>query len=205
MQGFGLADGGHADEAGLAVASHLLQRRHHVVQHLIGAEVSLAGIEGQRIVQLQKVHMVLLQAGQALLDRTADGAGNVTLLVGCQAHLGAQNDVRPQGFEDVPKVGLRGAVAIKRGGVEKVDTKLKRQLHGPALIGRIALRHQPAHGAAAEGEQRYLKTGSSQNSLFHVLLAHAIGMVTRPRFTGYHRANGITTVPAPNRQQKGPS
>ncbi len=73
MQRRGVADRGDAEEAGLAGFAQGLERRDDFVQHLRDAQAFAAAISGDRVVQVEDIHMVHPQALQAAVHRVGYG------------------------------------------------------------------------------------------------------------------------------------
>jgi hypothetical protein len=111
---------------------------------------------GERIVEMEDIDAVAAEAFEAGLEGGRHCRADAAAVCRCDAHLGGDDDVRLQLGQHPPEVGLGGAVAVERGGVEVVDAELERPRHRALLVARLAARHQSADRAAPERQDRHL-------------------------------------------------
>ena len=110
--------------------------------------------------------MIALQALQTGIERRRDQRADAGPL-GREPHFGRDDHVRLQRGQHAAEIFLRGAVAIRRRGVEKIDPGLERTRNRALLIRRAPARHQPADRAATEGQYRNVKSGAAEFSCVH--------------------------------------
>lgn len=168
MQRRGVADGREPEEARLALLAQPLERRHHLAEHLPDAERCPAARLGDRVVEVDDVDPLELQARETGFERLGDGVGDAAEVAGGHPHLGADRHVgRFELLQDPAEVLFGFAVAVLHRGVEVVHAGGDRARDGALLVERIAAHHQPADRAAAEAQQRELHPGAPECSHFH--------------------------------------
>ena len=157
-------DAGEAELAGLA---QFIAGGHDFAEYALGVEAVAAGHLGDAVVQLEQIDMVAAEPLQAGIERRRDRRADAAIVGFRDAHLGAEVELRLQLGQDAAEVGLGSAVAIEGGGIEVGDAQFEGAGDGPLLVGRIALGHQAADGAATEGKDGDLHAGLAEFALLH--------------------------------------
>src|ERR1700733_12205489 len=73
MQSFRVADRGDAQEAGFSGTAQCLEGRNDFVAYLRDAEGFASTVQGNRVVQVENIDLIPLQALQAVVHGVADG------------------------------------------------------------------------------------------------------------------------------------
>ena len=120
-----------------------------------------------RVVELEQIDGLALQPGEARLQRGDDGRADGCRIARGRLDLGGQHDGGLQGLQHAAEVGLRGAVAVLRRGVEIGDAELERARHRALLVARLTAHHQAADVAAAEAEDGSREAGAAEGAGLH--------------------------------------
>ena len=170
MEGLRVARGGDAGEPDLALPAQRLERRQNFVHHLPDTQRGAAARGGDRVVAMQDVDRLPAEPPQAFLERLRNTVRDLRS-AGWKAHFRPHNRVLGlQLAEDATEVALRRPVPVLDGSIEVVHAGIERPADRAFLVGRIAPHHQPAHGAAAEAQDRKPQSAAAESSHLHQAL-----------------------------------
>ena len=170
-------------QTGYSIVSHLalVLQRPESVQYLSqqvvrgqGGAPSIA-LGGDAVVYLDEVHVVPVQACEALLHRTDQGTPCVRHVLGVEAELGAHVHLGVEGFQGNAQVPLGNAVAVGGSGVEVVNAQLHGPRHRPDPLFGFSPDHQPPHVAAPEAYLGHFQARAAQDPVFHLYLPPLCG------------------------------
>jgi len=168
VQRGGLAQAVDAPEARLARRVEPRKGLHRP-PHVVHADPTAVGPAPGRdgVVQLDQVHVVPAQTAEARLDRGGHRGRDVLVVRRGELDLGADQDIGFQLAQDVPQVGLGGAVAVDGRGVEVVDAQLDGAADRGDHLAAVPLDEQAADCAAAEADDRDFQAGLAQRTILH--------------------------------------
>ena len=189
LEGFRVADRSDAQKARLSRFFQPLEGRHDLAEDLFGRQRVIAPGERNAIVQLEEIDMVELQPRQARIQRGGDRGADPAFLFRRHAHLGADQHIGLEAFEDAAEIALGLALPVHRRGVEIIDAQFERPRDRALLIGGVALYDQPADRAAAEAEEREAEAALAKHSLFHAALPRC-PIESRPAAAGCQSRRG---------------